>query len=169
MTVTGAFFSSKVICYRSPWTNRTSLLMGSNFLLSVILQEVIRKGANISDVYRAFDSCPHLQPQPSECSTFTRDSCEAGRVAVRKQSVPPGQARVGEQEGHWTDPGCPCPCHRGLSRPHPTPRWRLPAPPGVPLRPQGVPMCSPRKELYVCSVTGGQRGVGTAPPTLGSL
>lgn len=164
MTVTGAFFSSKVICYRSPWTNRTSLLMGSNFLLSVILLEKVLISQAFIEPSTLVLTCSHGQvraaPSPGTAVKL------AG--AVREQAC--CLARLEWESRRSLDrPRLPLPLPQGPFQAPPPSEVAPASPPGVALRPQGVPMCSPRKVLYVCSVTGGQRGAGTALPTLGSL
>lgn len=148
-------FSSKAICYCSPRTNRTSLLMGSNFMLSVILLEkVLISKTFIEPSTLVLLTCSHrrVSVAPSQGTAVKMAGWRARVTACH-------WARLrGQRGGRWTDPGFP-------ARP-PRPFQAPPPPPGVASEATGCPLCSPRKDR--CAVTGGQRGVGVALRTLGS-
>lgn len=143
MTVTGAFFSSEVICYYSPWTNRTSVLMGSNFLLSVILLEKVLISQTFIEPSTLVLTCSRSQVSAapslgtavklargqsgSRACHLARLEWESRKVAGQTQAAP--ATAIGAFAG-------------------PPPSKVAPAsPPGVPLRPQ----CAPHVKGSACA------------------
>lgn len=111
-------FSSKAICYCSPRTNRTSLLMGSNFMLSVILLEkVLISQTFIEPSTLVLLTCSHrrVSVAPAQGTAVKMAGWRA-----RLRACPWARLR-GEQGGRWTDPGCPAP----EALPGPTPSTRM--------------------------------------------
>lgn len=106
-------FSSKAICYCSPRTNRTSLLMGSNFMLSVILLEkVLISQTFIEPSSLVLLTCSHhrVSVAPSQGTAVKMAGWRAGVRACP-------WARLRESGRPLDGPRLPCP--RGPSRPHP--------------------------------------------------
>lgn len=139
--------------------------MGSNFLLSVILLEKVLISQTFIEPSTLVLTCSRSQASAapslgtavklaggqsgSRACHLARLEWESKKVAGQTQAAP--ATAVGAFAGPTPLQGGTCQPTRSASEA------------------TGVPVCSPRKELYVCSVTGGQRGVGTAPPSLGSL